>query len=127
MSCLSRYLDMNVAAAVRKGENAVLLKIFRKLWWRRAALALPDARIRGQKGENALDQLDRGLVASRHLLTIKRAEVNGVPAVMSNVSGMNTASYFAHTHLVTRGGCRKNDLQYEGLDRCGPPWTCMTL
>ena len=118
---------MNMAATVRKGENVVCLKIFRKLWWCRPALTLPDARARGQKGEKGLDQLDRGLIASRHLLTIKRAEVDGVSAVMSNVSGMNTAGYFVHAHLVTGGGCRKNDLQQEWLDRCGPPWTCMTL
>src|SRR5437870_2880525 len=116
MSCLSGYLDMHVTAAVRKGENVVRLQSFRKLWRCQSALTLSDARTRCQKGEKGLDQLDGGLVASRHLLTVKRAEVDGVPAVMSNVSAMNTASYFAHPNLMTRGSCRKNDLQQERLD-----------
>jgi hypothetical protein len=99
----------------------VRLKVFRKLWWRRPALTLPDARTWWQKGQNGLDQLDRRLVASCRLLTIKRAEIDGMPAVMSNMSAMNTASYFAHANLVTRGSCRKNDLQHERLDSGGPP------
>ena len=123
MSCLSGYLDMHVAAAVRKGENVVRLQRLRKLWRHRPALTLPNARARGQKGENELDQLDRGLVAPRQLLPIKHVEVDGVPSVMSRVSAMNTASYFAHADLVTRGSSSKNDLQQERLDSCGPPGT----
>jgi hypothetical protein len=123
MSCLSGYLDMNVATAVRKGENVMRLKRFRKLWRHLPALTLPYARARGQEGENDLDQRDRGLVPSRQLLAIKRVEVDGVSCVMSWVSVMDTASYFAHADLVTTGRCSKNDLQQERLDSCGPSRT----
>lgn len=123
MSCLSGYLDMNVAAAVRNSYYMVRLQSFRKGWRHRPALTLSDGRARGQMGENGLDELDRGLVASRHLLTIKRTEVDGMPAVMSNMRAMNTASYFEYTDLVTGGSCRKNNLQQERLDSCGPSGT----
>ena len=41
MNCLSGYLDMHVAAAVGKGQNAVRLQSLRKGWRRWPALTLP--------------------------------------------------------------------------------------
>ena len=117
-----RLIHDKVASGLYTSEDEVIREALRLLKDRDELriLAIEDLRWEVQKG---LDQLDGGLVASRHLLTVKRAEVDGVPAVMSNVSAMNTASYFAHPDLMTRGSWRKNDLQQERLDSCGPPRT----